>query len=121
MADDIRNGKYYDATTGLWKDPVVVVGDKFAIKSAPVNGAKTVTTTAAEVFAGAARLSARYLMLIYNDGTTPIYRGGSGVTAATGFPIQPGDVAVLKFDPAVATPIYLIGTVSTSIRVEEWA
>lgn len=101
---------------------VALMGSYATITTAPVAGAKTVSTTAAELFAGASRLSGRYAMMVYNEGTTPVYWGGSSsVTTSTGFPLLPGDSVTFNFNPSVATPIYFIGTANTSVRVVELA
>jgi hypothetical protein len=91
------------------------------IKSAPVVGAKTVTTSAAAIFAGGTVLANRYLMTVYNNSVYTIYWGPSGVTTATGMPILPGDSVTFEFSPSVATPIYMIAAASAAIRVMEVA
>jgi len=106
----------------LESDGIKISGSFATISSAPVTGAKTVTTTAAEIFAGASRLANRYAMIVYNDGTTPVYwSGSSSVTTSTGFPLLPGDAVTFQFNPSVATPIYFIGTDDTAVRVVELA
>jgi hypothetical protein len=91
------------------------------IKAAPVVGVKTVTTSAAEVFAGASRLASRYLMAVTNESSQIIYWGPSGVTVANGFCLYPGDTHIFRFSPAVATPVYMIAPASAQIRVGEMA
>ena len=91
------------------------------IKAAPVVGVKTVTTSAAEVFAGASRLANRYLMAVTNESSQIIYWGPSGVTVANGFCLYPGDTHIFRFSPAVATPVYMIAAASAQIRVGEMA
>lgn len=100
---------------------VSINGKNDTIKSAPVTGAKTITATAAEVFAGASRLANRYQMTIQNVDTLIIYIGAAGVTTAGGFPLLPGDSLTLSFKPDVATPIYAISTGSCAVRVVELA
>ena len=100
---------------------VTLTGSIATIKSAPVVGAKTVTSTAAELFAGASRLANRYTMTVYNESSLPIYWGASGVTTANGFTLLPGDSVVFQFSPAVATPIYFIAAQSANVRVVELA
>lgn len=101
--------------------PVSLYGNNATIKSAPVTGAKTITNTAAEIFAGASRLANRYQMTIQNTGTLIIYIGAAGVTVENGFPLLPGDSITLTFKPDVATPIYAISTGSNAVRVVELA
>ena len=114
------NGKpipqYYDPAMDSFQPMTnrISIQDSFAvIKSAPVTGAKTVSTTAAEVFAGANRLINRYLLKISKERTIPIYEGGSGITTAR------GDPAVLNFSPSVAVRIYARAEASVSIRMVE--
>jgi hypothetical protein len=101
--------------------PVTVNGSFASIKSSPVVGAKTVTTTAAAIFAGSTVLANRYLMIVYSDPVHTIYWGPPGVTVATGMPILPGDSVTFEFSPSVATPIYMIASASSTIRVVELA
>jgi len=101
---------------------VIAVNGSFAtIKSAPVNGVKTISTTAAEIFAGASRLASRYQMVVYNDSSNIIYWGAAGVTTATGFPLMPGDSVAFTFDTTIATPIYMVSSAPSSVRVGELA
>ena len=92
-----------------------------AIKSAPVVGVKTVTSTAAEIFAGASRLANRYAMAVYNEGSQPVYWGGSSVTTSNGFPLLLQDSIVFSFDPNVATAIYMVAASNVPVRVVELA
>lgn len=107
----------------IWDDTKLAVQalKNRSIKSAPVTGVKTVTTTAADVFAGASKLASRYTMVIQNKGTVPIYWGGSTVTVSNGIEILPGDVYRFTFDPTVVTAIYCISAADCEIRVVELA
>ncbi len=81
----------------------------FLTMRAPVTGIKTVTATAAEVFAGASRLTGRRRMVLKNEDTVLRFRiGSSSVTQANGFPVEPLTVLVLDFDPSVSVPVYAI-------------
>lgn len=87
------------------KPRVVAVG----ISSSPVTGVKTVTSTAAELFAGSSRKSGRTVMTVRNvSNSIRIRIGPSGVTDVNGFSLEPGDAVELNFDPAVVTPIYAV-------------
>jgi len=101
--------------------PIEVTGSYATIDSAPVVGAKTVSTTAAELFAGASRLANRYAMIVYNESSVPVYWGASGVTTATGFHLLPQDSVVFQFSPSVVTAIYFIAASSAAVRVVELA
>ena len=75
--------------------------------STPITGVATVIATAAELFAGVSRLSGRHKMLIKNeDSTLRIRIGGVSLTQQNGFPLEPGAVLEIDFDPTVDTPIY---------------
>nr|PZM87706.1 MAG: hypothetical protein DIU81_08870 [[Clostridium] cellulosi] len=98
---------------------VQIVNSFATIKAAPVVGAKTVTTMAAEIFAGASRKSGRYLMSVFNESSVPVYWGPSSVTTSNGYPLLPGDSVVFRFDPSVATAIYFVASANASVRVVE--
>ena len=75
----------------------------------PVIGIKTVTATAAEIFAGTSALSGRRKMILKNEDPVIRFRiGPSTVTQQNGFPVEPGAVLEIDFDPAVPVPIYAI-------------
>ena len=77
--------------------------------SAPVVGVKTVTATAAEVFAGASAKANRRKLLIKNESNTLRFRvGPSSLTQQNGFPVEPGASVEFQFDPATAVAIYAI-------------
>ena len=92
------------------------------VVSTPVTGVATVTATAAELFAGTARWPSRRKMLIKNE--DPVLRiriGGLSVTQQNGFPVEPGAVLELDFDPTDDTPIYAISEgVAVSVAVMEY-
>lgn len=111
----------YDSALGIWVHDMKVVDLTYGVKTAPVIGVKTVSTSAAEIFAGASRLANRYSLGIYNDSAYTVYWGPSGVTTATGFPILPGDSLTLQFATSVATAIYCIAAASAAVRVVELA
>ncbi len=80
-----------------------------AIIAAVVTGVKTVTATAAEIFAGASAKASRRKLILKNEDLVLRFRvGPSTVTQQNGFPVEPGGVVEFLFDPAVAVPIYVI-------------
>jgi hypothetical protein len=91
------------------------------IQAPPVAGAKTVSTTAAELFAGASRLTNRYTMSVYNESSSTVYWGPSGVTTVSGYPLLPGDSIIFNFDRATAVAVYFIAAASAAVRVVELA
>ncbi|WP_027309425.1 hypothetical protein [Caloramator sp. ALD01] len=79
------------------------------ITSTPVTGVKTVTSTAAEIFAGASAKANRRKMVIKNeDAVLRVRIGSSSVTQQNGFPVEPGAIVELQFDPSIYVPIYAI-------------
>uniref|UniRef100_UPI0012FFEA2D hypothetical protein n=1 Tax=Mycobacteroides abscessus TaxID=36809 RepID=UPI0012FFEA2D len=73
----------------------------------PINGTKTVTGTTAELFAGASRLAGRRKMVVKNESADIRIRIGSvSVTSDKGFPVEPGGVFHMDFNPSVDVPIY---------------
>jgi hypothetical protein len=92
------------------------------VVATPITGVATVTATAAEIFAGVARLAGRRKMLIKNE--DPVLRiriGGLSVTQQNGFPVEPGAVLELDFDPTNDTPIYAVSEgVAVAVAVMEY-
>lgn len=75
----------------------------------PVTGVKTVTSTPAEVFAGASRLVGRSVLMIRNlHPSLRIRVGSSTVTDETGFGVEPGALIQLRLDPHAEIPIYAV-------------
>ncbi len=94
--------------------------DAAAISGAPAGGSKTVTTVAAELYAGASRLANRYMMTVLNVSPIPVYLGPSGVTTANApWIIQPNEMMVFAFRPNVATAIYAVAAGNAEVRVGE--
>jgi hypothetical protein len=90
-----------------WASKVSVAGE--IITSAPAVGVKTVTATAAEIFAGASAKANRRKLILKNEDSVLRFRvGPSSVTQQNGFPVEPGAIIEFQFDPAVAVPIYAI-------------
>jgi len=88
---------------------VQLTGSIESITSAPAVGVKTVTATAAEIFAEASAKANRRRLILKNE--DPILRfriGPSTVTQQNGFPVEPGAVIEIQFDPVTAVPIYAI-------------
>lgn len=74
-----------------------------------VVGIKTVTATAAEIFAGASAKANRKKLILKNEDPVLRFRiGSSTVTQQTGFPVEPGAIVELNIDPSVAVPIYAV-------------
>lgn len=75
----------------------------------PATGIKTITTTAAELFAGAYTKTNRRKLIIKNEDQSLRFRiGKADITQQSGFPVEPGAVVIIPFDPAVIVPIYAI-------------
>jgi hypothetical protein len=75
----------------------------------PVTGIKTITATAAELFAGAYAKPNRRKLIIKNEDQSLRFRiGKADITQQNGFPVEPGAVVIIPFDPAVMVPIYAI-------------
>jgi hypothetical protein len=84
-------------------------------------GAKTVSTTAAEIFAGSSKLANRYAIAIQNIGAVNIEIGDATLTIGNGFVIAPGDIYIHRVDPGTTFPIYTIAQSNCSVRVVEVA
>jgi hypothetical protein len=90
------------------------------VRKAPVTGEKTITTTAAELFAGTSRLKKRHTMIVYAK-TGDVRFGGSSVVLASGGLIPSGEFRSFPFDPSIATPLYFVAAASTTVVVEEYS
>ena len=91
------------------------------IEQDPETGVKTVTSTAAEIFAGIAPFASRSKLIVYNEGSDPVYWGKGTVAATNGFPLLPGDSIVFSLNPAIDVPIFFIAETDTVVRVGELA
>jgi len=101
---------------------VTLSGSNLALRQTIVTGAKTVTSTAAEIFAGASRLSGRHAMVITNVGADIVYIGASGVTTSNGFPLFPQDTLRIEFDPTSSVAVFArTGGPNVEVRVVELA
>src|SRR5690606_41876805 len=74
---------------------VTLSGRVGALRNTISTGSKTVTSTAAEIFAGSSRLAGRHAMVITNVRVGHVYIRPSGVTTGNGFPLFPGDTVRL--------------------------
>ena len=101
---------------------VQLEGSNLALRQTIVTGAKTVVSTAAEIFAGASRLDNRHVMVITNMGADIVYIGDSGVTASKGFPLFPQDTLRIEFDPTSSVGVFACTSGSNvQVRVVELA
>ena len=106
---DALNTKIDGITDGTTPAKTELTGSIATTISSPVTGIKTVTATAAEVFAGATRKANRRKLIIRNESTALRFRvGKSDVTQQNGFPVEPGATIIFEFDPKTAVPIYAI-------------
>ena len=96
-------------TSGATPATAQLTGSIETINTNPVVGVKTVTATAASIFAGGSVKSNRRKLILRNEDPVLRFRiGPSTVTQQNGFPVEPGAVVIIPFDPAVIVPIYAI-------------
>lgn len=101
---------------------VTLTGRVDALRGSFVTGAKTVTSTAAEIFAGSNRLSGRHAMVITNTGNNTVYIGTSTVSASNGFPVFPQDTIRIEFDPQSSVAVFAVSDgPNVGVRVVELA
>lgn len=115
-----NSDRAFDETKKALRAVTEITGDFRAIASG-VSGLKTVTTTAAELFAGAsARLAKRTRMVVYCPLTAaePILWGFTA--AACNMTILPGNGKTFVFNPGVAVPIYSKSATASVPNVETW-
>jgi len=94
---------------GTGAAPVQLTGSIETVVDNPATGIKTITTTAAELFAGAYAKTNRRKLIIKNEDQSLRFRiGKADITQQNGFPVEPGAVVIIPFDPAVMVPIYAI-------------
>lgn len=75
--------------------------------SALATGIKTVTATAAQLFAGAsAKTNRRYIKIRNEDPVLRLRIGASNVSQQNGDPIEPGATVIIWFDPTIPVPIF---------------
>lgn len=95
---------------------VQLSGTNLALRQTIVTGAKTVVSTAAEIFAGASRLDNRHAMVVTNTGADIVYIGAVGVTTSNGFPLVPQDTLRIEFDPTSSVGVFAC-TSGTNVQV----
>lgn len=100
---DMGNGTYQEVVAAT------INGSLANTVSAPITGVKTITATAAEIFAGTSVKANRRRLIIRNEDPILRFRVGSAtITQQTGFPVEPGATYIEDFDPTIAVPIYAI-------------
>ncbi len=86
---------------------VTLTGSIESLTTDPVTGIKTVTATAAEIFAGSSAKANRRKLVVKNEDKILRFRiGASSVTQQNGFPVEPGAIVEIQFDPGTAVAIY---------------
>lgn len=89
-----------------------------AVSSSIVTGRKTVTSTAAELFAGASRKSNRNRLVVKNlNPAVPIRLGSSGVSDTIGHTLEPGATVEVDLNPVVDTAVFAV-SVAGNVTVE---
>jgi len=101
---------------------IQLTGSNLTLRQTIATGAKTVVSTAAEIFAGASRLDNRHAMVVTNTGADIVYIGDSGVTTSNGFPLVPQDTLRIEFDPTSSVEVFACTSGSNvQVRVVELA
>ena len=108
------------STTSTGAVNVQLLGSIQTLVSAPATGQKTVTATAAELFAGVSvRANRRRLRIKNEDPFLRLRIGPSAVTQQNGFPVEPFSTVEFDFDPA--TPVVIFGTSEgAALTVSVW-
>jgi len=93
-------------------------GDVVAV--APVVGEKTITQTAAALFAGSSALANRQFMRVRNLSLDQQVLFGPSTVGGAGFPVEPGGEFLFKFNKEVAVPVYAMSPgAAVKVRVME--
>ena len=122
-ADSSSEAEGFAESAGLFasiaRSSVAGIGSD-SIVSAPVVGEKTITATAASVFAGSSRLSGRSKLTLRNDDQAIRIRvGPENVTQQSGMPIEPGGFVEFLINRAEAVEVFAISE-GAAVRVEVW-
>lgn len=99
--------------------PVQLTGSN--LTQDPETGNKTITATAAEVFAGQSPLTGRNKLLVYNASQEVVKWGKGTIDTNTGFSLLPGDSIVFSFKPETYVPIFFVATTDSVVEVGELA
>jgi hypothetical protein len=84
----------------------VTVTDAALANTAIISKANVLDTADTAEAAVASALASRKYLWLYNNDNTKVFIGGSGVTAANGFPVSPGSYIELRAGPS-AQPFYV--------------
>lgn len=95
-------------------------GNNAEIVGGYIQGSVTVTTSEIEAKVGGSRLAGRQMLRIYNGSNAVVYFGPTGVTTATGEPIEKKQWINIPASDALA--LFLIAASgSNAVIVSEWA
>jgi hypothetical protein len=86
----------------------LTVSDAALANTAIISKTKTLGTANTAEVAITSALSSRKYLSIYNVSNKKVYIGGSGVTAATGFPVSPGSYLDLR--AGASSAVYFVGS-----------
>lgn len=90
-----------------WASKTSITGE--ILTAVPVTGIKTITATAAAIFAGGSVKANRRKLILKNEDTVLRFRvGSSSVTQQNGIPVEPGAIVEFQFDPATVVAIFAI-------------
>jgi hypothetical protein len=100
---------WIDGTDSTSAPNITQSGSNMALSATPETGTKTITSTAAEIFAGTSRKSERSMMYIRNTHDSIAIRiGASDITDIKGRRILPNSEEKIEFDPQSDVPLYAI-------------
>jgi hypothetical protein len=99
----------------------ITVSDAALANTAILSSANVLNTANTAEAVVASALAGRKYLSIYNNDNRKIFIGGSGVTAANGFPISPGSYMDLR--AGASSAVFFVGStgVLPEIRVLELA
>lgn len=92
-----------NALGALYVDPgTITTSDAALANTAVISKTNTLSVANTAQAAVTSALSARKYLWVYNFANSSVYLGGSGVTAANGFPVSPGSYMELRAGAAVS-------------------
>lgn len=83
-----------------------------------VSSVLTVTTTEIQAKVGAANLTGRQSLVLYNKSSVTVYYGPTGVSQTTGIPLLPNQILSMNFGEGINV-FLVVATGSASVIIQE--
>lgn len=97
------------------------IGVSEGVEDSYVAGPISVTTSQIEAKVGASRLTGREVLRIFNNSSTTIYFGPSGLTSSTGEPLYKQQWVELKVKDTLGIYLLTASGTASDVRIQEMA